>query len=71
MSAKAILGEIKPLGREGYKNILLRHGVTEPCYGVKIEELNETSCKVPFAPEYIAKIEKRGAIGKKRKTVKC
>jgi hypothetical protein len=38
----------------------------------KVEvDMGETSCKVPFAPEYIAKVEKRGAIGKKRKTVKC
>src|SRR5262245_36354441 len=41
MTAKAILDEIKPLGREGYKKILLNHGVTEPCYGVKIEELKK------------------------------
>src|SRR5437899_12111413 len=31
-------------------------------------DVGETSCKVPFAPDYIAKVEKRGAIGKKRKT---
>jgi 3-methyladenine DNA glycosylase AlkD len=29
------------------------------------------ACKVPYAPEYIEKIKKRGSIGKKRKTVKC
>src|SRR5437016_1064740 len=46
MTAKAILDEIKPLGREGYKNILLRHGVTEPCYGVKIEELKKIQKRV-------------------------
>jgi 3-methyladenine DNA glycosylase AlkD len=46
MSAKAILAEIKPLGREGYKNILLRHGVTEPCYGVKIEELKKIQKRI-------------------------
>jgi len=28
-------------------------------------------CKLPFAPEYIQKVQKRGAIGKKRKTAKC
>ena len=30
-----------------------------------------TACKVPFAPDYIRKVEKRGAIGKKRKSAKC
>jgi len=39
VTAEAILKEIKPLGSDGYKRILLNHGVTEPCFGVKIEEL--------------------------------
>lgn len=34
-------------------------------------EMNGTSCKVPYAPDYIEKVRKRGAIGKKRKTAKC
>lgn len=34
-------------------------------------DVGETSCKVPSAPEYINKAKTRGAIGKKRKTVKC
>lgn len=29
------------------------------------------SCQVPFAPDYIRKVEKSGGIGKKLKTVKC
>lgn len=38
----------------------------------KVEvDMGETSCKVPFAPDYIAKIEKLGRVGKKRKTAKC
>jgi 3-methyladenine DNA glycosylase AlkD len=28
-------------------------------------------CKIPFAPEYIEKVRKRGAVGKKRKSAKC
>lgn len=28
-------------------------------------------CEVPSATEYIQKVQKRGAIGKKRKTTKC
>ena len=30
-----------------------------------------TACKVPDAADYIAKIEARGTLGKKKKTVKC
>ncbi len=29
------------------------------------------SCKIPFAPDYIKKVEARNAIGKKRKSPKC
>lgn len=46
MTAKSILDEIKPLGAEGYKKILLRHGAKEPCYGVKIEELKKIQKRV-------------------------
>jgi 3-methyladenine DNA glycosylase AlkD len=41
MTAKDIVRELKPLGREGYKKILFNHGVTEPCLGVKIEDLKK------------------------------
>ncbi|NQU58695.1 MAG: DNA alkylation repair protein [Rhodospirillales bacterium] len=34
-------------------------------------DMGNTSCQVPFAPDYIRKVQKRGAIGKKRKTAKC
>ena len=34
-------------------------------------DLGNNSCQVPFAPDYIRKVQQRGAIGKKRKTVKC
>lgn len=34
-------------------------------------DMGNTACEVPFAPDYIRKVEKRGAIGKKRKTAKC
>jgi len=34
-------------------------------------DMGGTACKVPFAPDSIAKVQKRGAIGKKRKTAKC
>jgi 3-methyladenine DNA glycosylase AlkD len=34
-------------------------------------DLGPNQCQIPFAPEYIRKVEARGALGKKRKTVKC
>ena len=34
-------------------------------------DVGDTACKVPYAPDYIARAQKRGAIGKKRKTSKC
>jgi 3-methyladenine DNA glycosylase AlkD len=34
-------------------------------------DMGGTACKVPSAAEYIQKVQKRGAIGKKRKTAKC
>jgi len=34
-------------------------------------DVRDTSCKVPYAPDYIEKVKKRGAIGKKRETAKC
>jgi 3-methyladenine DNA glycosylase AlkD len=33
--------------------------------------MGDTDCKVPFAPDYIQKVIGRGAVGKKRKKVKC
>jgi 3-methyladenine DNA glycosylase AlkD len=38
----------------------------------KVEvNLGNTACKVPSSPEYIKKVEERGSIGKKKKTIKC
>ena len=34
-------------------------------------DMGDTECKVPFAPDYIRKVEARGAIGKKRKMARC
>ncbi len=34
-------------------------------------DMGDTACKVPSAAEYIEKVRQRGALGKKRKTVKC
>jgi 3-methyladenine DNA glycosylase AlkD len=34
-------------------------------------DMGNTACQVPFAPDYIRKVQKRGTIGKKRKSVRC
>lgn len=46
MTAQAILEEIKPLGRASYKKVLLNHGVKEPFFGVKIEELKKIQKRI-------------------------
>jgi hypothetical protein len=30
-----------------------------------------TACKIPFAIDYIEKIEKKGMVGNKRKSTRC
>jgi len=39
--------------------------------GVVKVDMGETECMVPLATEYIAKAEKMGKVGKKKKTMKC
>lgn len=34
-------------------------------------DMGNTSCKVPFAPDYIRKVAASGRIGKKKKSVRC
>jgi 3-methyladenine DNA glycosylase AlkD len=37
----AILDELKALGSESYKRILMKHGVQEPCFGTKIGDMQK------------------------------
>ncbi len=46
MTAKVVLDELRPLGRESYKKVLLNHGVPEPFFGVKIEELKKIQKRI-------------------------
>ncbi len=39
--------------------------------GVVRVDLGQTACKVPFAPEYLNKIQAMGRVGKKRSELKC
>ena len=34
-------------------------------------DLGDNACQIPFAPDYLRKVQERGTIGKKRKSVKC
>ena len=54
---------VKPL-----KDLAIRTGEE---IGPVTADLGNNNCQVFFAPDYIRKVEERGAIGKKRKTVKC
>ncbi len=40
-TAKEILDEIRPLGSDSYKRVIFKHGVQEPCWGVKIGDLQK------------------------------
>ena len=44
--AQDILDEIKPLGSEGYRKVLRHHGVTGPCFGVKIADLKQIQKRI-------------------------
>jgi len=46
MTADEIVKQLKKLGTESYKKTLRNHGIPEPCYGVKIEELKRIQKKI-------------------------
>lgn len=46
MTATEIVKELKSLGTDGYKRVLLNHGVKEPFFGVKIEEMKKIQKRV-------------------------
>lgn len=46
MTAKEILAELKPLGSESYKKVMLNHGAKEPCFGVKISDLQKIQKRI-------------------------
>ena len=41
MTAAEVIEELRPLGRESYRKVMVRHGVKEPFFGVKIGELKK------------------------------
>jgi 3-methyladenine DNA glycosylase AlkD len=46
MTAADIVAELKPLGLDSYKNVLLKHGIREPVFGVKIEHLKKIQKRI-------------------------
>ena len=46
MNVHTIMAELKAKGNEGIKKILLKHGVKEPFFGVKIEDLKVIQKKI-------------------------
>lgn len=55
-----------------YVEPLLKHAkATAKKIGKVDVEMGNTSCKVPLASDYIEKIESKGRVGKKRKSIKC
>jgi hypothetical protein len=41
MTATSILDELRPLGSDSYKRVMVKHGVKEPFFGVKISDLQK------------------------------
>lgn len=46
MKTAEIVKELKSLGSQSIKNVLVKHGAQEPFYGVKIEDLKKVSKKI-------------------------
>ena len=46
MKSAEIIRELKSLGKESIKKVLLKHGAKEPFFGVKIEDLKKISKRV-------------------------
>src|SRR5262245_24626714 len=59
----ALAAYVKPLSDLALK--------TAETIGVVSCDMGNNACEVPFAPDYIRKVQARGTIGKKRKSAKC
>src|SRR5687767_2995452 len=46
MTATEIVQQLKPLGSESYKKVMRNHGVPEPFFGVKIEDLKKIQKRI-------------------------
>ena len=60
------------IGVGGYIKDLTKEAIeTAKKVGDVYVDMGGTACKVPAASDYIKKMEAKGYIGKKKKTVKC
>lgn len=60
------------IGIGGYYKPLLNEAKEIAQVNGKVDVyMGKTSCKVPYAPDYIKKIEDKGRVGKKRKQARC
>jgi 3-methyladenine DNA glycosylase AlkD len=46
MAAKEVVEELRPLGSEGYRKVLRNHGIPDPMFGVKVEDLKKVQKRV-------------------------
>ena len=46
MTAEEIVAQLRALGKDTYKKVLLNHGIKEPLFGVKIEDLKKIQKKI-------------------------
>src|SRR5215510_14466417 len=46
MTAAEIVEELKPLGSQSIKKVLVKHGIQEPLLGVKVEELKKIQKRI-------------------------
>jgi len=46
MSADEIVAELRPLGKDSYKKVLLKHGIQEPVLGVSVEHLKKIQKRI-------------------------
>jgi 3-methyladenine DNA glycosylase AlkD len=45
-TAKEVVEELRPLGTEGYRKVLRNHGIPDPLFGVKVEDLKKIQRRV-------------------------
>lgn len=60
MTAEEIIKQLKELGQESIKKVLLKHDIKEPLYGVKVEELKKIAKKVKNGHELSLKLYDSG-----------
>ena len=46
MTLENVMAELKAKGNDGLKKILLKHGIKEPFFGVKVEDLKVIQKKI-------------------------